>query len=121
MNPRRCVVTVGLMSALWLPSCAQSYTVSPGEARCRRLCEESRACLTPEQSRRLDCYTSCDDLEGVNRANDCFEEVDAFYDCIEKHGVCNPNLAVECVEREDVYSDCIADQCSTDPDRDVCF
>jgi hypothetical protein len=109
-----------LASALWLSACGGGTTVSPGEARCRKLCEDSKACLSADEARLVDCFTSCDDLEAINRINDCYDEVDAFYDCIERHGVC-ADLDTECAEQEDVYSDCITDQCSTDPDRDICL
>jgi hypothetical protein len=94
--------------------------VSASEGRCRALCEASKACLTPAQALLVNCYTSCDDLEAVNRANECHDEVDAYYDCIDRHGVC-ADLTDVCGEQEAVYSDCLADQCSNDPDRDICF
>jgi hypothetical protein len=127
MRRRLSAMTAGILSAFCvtaltaLTACgASGYTVSPGEVRCRTLCEASKACLPPEKARLLDCYTDCDDLEGINLANGCEDEVDAYYDCIERHGVC-ADIDVECIEQQDVYSDCIADQCSSDPDRDVCF
>lgn len=94
---------------------------SPSEERCRRLCEASFACEAPgSEELHIECFTLCDDLEGINRVNECHDEVDAFYDCIEKHGAC-ADLDVQCEEQQAVYSDCIADPCSTDPERDICL
>jgi hypothetical protein len=95
-------------------------SASPSEERCRRLCEASFACEAPGEELHIECFTLCDDLEGINRVNECHDEVDSFYDCIEKHGAC-ADLDVECEEQQAVYSDCIADPCSTDPERDICL
>lgn len=95
-------------------------TVSPTEARCRRLCEAAKACPNADpQAASFNCYLSCDDLEALNRSNECYDEANSYYACIEKHGVCS-DIAVECLDQEDVYSDCLPDPCSTDPDRDIC-
>jgi hypothetical protein len=108
------------MIAAWLVGCEDNLTVGPGEARCRGLCESSKACLTPEEARRVDCFKSCDEIDVIARANECYDELDLFYDCIDRHGVCS-DLETECEDEEDVLSDCFAEQCSTDPDRDICL
>jgi hypothetical protein len=111
----------GLISALSLASCAGGgYSVSEGEARCRRLCEAAFQCVEPGSEAHIECFTQCDDLEAINEVNECDDEVDLFYDCIEKHGAC-ADIDVECEEPQAVFSDCLADPCSTDPDRDVCL
>ncbi|HZF53797.1 MAG TPA: hypothetical protein VE093_34370 [Polyangiaceae bacterium] len=113
-----------ILAAIGLVACrGGGGTVSPSEARCRRLCEASYACEAPPGEAgelHIECFTSCDDLEALNRVNECHDEVDSFYDCIEKHGTCS-DLDVVCEEQQAVYSDCLADPCSTDPERDVCL
>lgn len=113
-------VMAGSVSALGIAGCSGGAVVSAGEARCRALCERARSCPSDTKATVRDCYIACDDLEALNRANDCHDEVDALYDCIERHEPC-ADVDVECADQQDVYSDCIADQCSTDPDRDICL
>jgi hypothetical protein len=116
-----CAAAVGWVAPLLLSSCSSSaLPVTPAEARCRRICEAGKACLPPEEARRVDCYTSCDDLKGVNRENDCADEVDDYYDCVERVGACG-DVDTECAAEQEVYSSCIADPCSVDPDRDICL
>jgi len=100
--------------------CVDEPLMSASEARCRKLCEASKACLSPAEARRVDCFGTCDDLEGLKRANDCYDEADVFYDCIERKGMC-ADVATECADQQDVFSDCLSEQCSSDPDRDICF
>lgn len=113
---------IWFLGAPWIAGCrGGGGSASPSEERCRRLCEASFACEEPaSEGLHIECFTLCDDLEGINRVNECHDEVDSFYDCIEKHGAC-ANLNVECEEQQAVYSDCIADPCSTDPERDICL
>jgi hypothetical protein len=116
------VFSFGLLwAALGAAACrGGGGTASPSEERCRRLCEASLACEDPSGELHIECFTSCDDLEAINRVNECHDEVDAFYDCIEKNGAC-ADLDGVCEEQQAVYSDCIADPCSTDPERDICL
>jgi hypothetical protein len=109
-----------VLGAIRLCACAQDpIPVGAREARCRRFCEESRSCPSTDP-RRVDCFTSCDDLDALNRANDCDTEFDRYYDCVERHGVCS-DLETSCGEHQEAYSDCLSDPCSTDPDRDICL
>jgi hypothetical protein len=113
--------TAGLAAALWVSGCrGGGGSASESEQRCRRLCEAAFECASPGEELHIECFTECDDLEQINRANECHDEVGSFYDCIEKHGAC-ADLDVVCEEQQAVYSDCIADPCSTDPERDVCL
>lgn len=111
------VVGMGAVGA-W--GCVSEPLVSAGEARCRKVCEASKSCLTPAEARRVDCFGSCDDLEGLKRANDCYDEADAFYDCVEKKGAC-ADLDALCAEQQDVFSDCLAEQCASDSEHEVCL
>jgi hypothetical protein len=106
--------------AIFFGGCTSEPLVSAGEARCRALCEASKKCLTPDEARRVDCFGSCDDLEALKRANDCHDEADEFYDCAERKGLCS-DLSKECAEQQNVFSDCLSEQCSSDPDHDICF
>jgi hypothetical protein len=111
----------GLLGVVALLSgCGGGASVSPGEERCRKLCIESLSCPSAAGAQTIDCYTSCDDLEGLNQLNDCYGEADDYYRCIERNGVC-ADIDAECPEQQDVYSDCLSEQCSTDPDRDICL
>jgi len=106
--------------AIRLCACEQEpIPVGKREARCRHFCEESRSCPLADP-RRVDCFTSCDDLDALNRANDCDTEFDRYYNCVERHGVCS-DLDALCGEHQEAYSDCLSDPCSTDPDRDICL
>lgn len=111
---------IGALALGFTGACSASGdTVGPVEARCRSLCESSKVCPSAQGGRPFDCYGSCDDLEGLNRANECFDEATDYYDCIERRGVCS-DINTLCIDQQDVYSDCLADPCSTDPDRDIC-
>jgi hypothetical protein len=113
--------SAGLLSVLALLSaCGGGASVSPGEERCRNLCIASLSCPSAGGAQAGDCYTMCDDLEGLNQLNDCYDEVDDYYRCIERVGIC-ADIDAECPEQQDVYSDCLSEQCSTDPDRDICL
>lgn len=107
--------------ALLLSACGSEHRiVTAEEARCRKICETAKACLPPEEARSVDCYTSCEDLAAVTRANYCEAEVDDYYDCIERVGACG-DVDTACADEQDVYSSCLSDRCSTDPDRDICL
>jgi hypothetical protein len=108
------------MGALGFSGCVSEPLVSAGEARCRSICQASKQCLPPAEARRVDCFGSCDDLEGLKRVNDCYDEADAFYDCVEKKGFCS-DLNVTCAEQQDVFSDCLSEKCAGDSEHDVCF
>jgi hypothetical protein len=109
------------MSVFGLWACdSDGIPAGPIEARCRKLCEASKACVSPEEARRINCFTSCEDLDDVSRANDCYREIDDFYDCVDRHGVC-ADLDLKCAEQQDVFSDCLAVQCSSNPDTDLCL
>jgi len=123
-RPMRRWLWIGVVlaaGALSLAACDDGeVTVGPGEARCRALCESSKACVTPEEARRIDCFKACDEIDAVARSNECYDELDLYYDCVDRHGVCS-DIDVACVDEQDVFSDCFTEQCSTDPDRDICL
>ena len=109
-----------------LAACALALGCSGGRLdlsartkRCLDHCEESKSCpAASAQSRAVDCFTLCDDGEAVNNAADCYDESDSFYECIDRHGVCETDA--RCSNQQQVYSDCIAEHCSADPNRDEC-
>lgn len=113
-----CVAIALFLAPIAGIGCSSGVMVGPYETRCRQLCEASKAC--PDFSgHNFSCYNSCDDLEALNKANECYDEAESFYSCIEKYGVCS-DLDTLCIDEQDVYSDCLADPCSLDPDRDIC-
>jgi hypothetical protein len=116
---RRAVAAWASCAVLLLAACSDDALFGRRMRRCLDSCEASKDCPNAEPSVALvDCFTLCDDVEGVNGASDCFDEYDKLYACIDKHGVCETDT--RCSDQQVVYADCIAEHCSPDPDRDEC-
>lgn len=119
---RLSVLMLGLLCGVGAPAagCGDGETrFSPRMTRCLDHCEAAKSCPSADpRAQAVSCYTLCDDADAVNGVADCYDESDALYACIDRHGICDSEIA--CASWSDAYADCIAEHCSPDPDRDEC-
>jgi hypothetical protein len=107
---------MALAVALLIAGCSGDVPLDIRVQRCLDTCETGRSC--PGADGSIDCYSICDDLDGINRATDCWRPYDELYDCMDRKGVCGAGES--CAGQQATYRDCIADNCSSDPDREEC-